>query len=68
MKSGPPQRRLFSQRILAAGLLIDDSCAILRLDVKKKKLLVDLVKLATIAISLVLGKGLAEFEVALTNP
>jgi hypothetical protein len=29
---------------------------------------VDLVKLATIAISLVLGKGLAEFEVAFTNP
>jgi hypothetical protein len=37
---------------------------------KKKggKLPVDLVKLAEIAISPVLGKGLAEFEVALTNP
>ena len=32
------------------------------------KLLVDLVKLAKIAISPVLGKGLAEFEVAFTNP
>jgi hypothetical protein len=29
---------------------------------------VDLVKVAKIAISPVLGKGLAEFEVALTNP
>ena len=28
----------------------------------------DLVKLAKIAISPVLGKGLAEFEVAFTNP
>jgi hypothetical protein len=37
---------------------------------KKKggKLPVDLVKLARIAISPVLGNGLAEFEVALTNP
>ena len=37
---------------------------------KKKggKLPVDLVKLAKIAISPVLGKGLAEFEVAFTNP
>jgi hypothetical protein len=37
---------------------------------KKKggKLLVDLVKLAKLAISPVLGKGLAEFEVAFTNP
>ena len=37
---------------------------------KKKggKLLVDLVKLVKIAISPVLGKGLAEFEVAFTNP
>ena len=38
---------------------------------QKKKggmLLVDLVKLAKIAISPVLGKGLAEFEVAFTNP
>jgi len=37
---------------------------------KKKggKLLVDLVKLAKIAISPVLGKGLAEFEVAFVNP
>ena len=36
---------------------------------KKKggKLLVDLVKLAKIAISPALGKGLAEFEVAFTN-
>src|SRR5713226_3748063 len=32
------------------------------------KLLVDLVKLAKIAISPVLGKGLAEFEVVFTNP
>ena len=31
--------------------MIDDSCAILRLDVKKRKLPVDLVKLAEIAIS-----------------
>jgi hypothetical protein len=37
---------------------------------KKKggKLPVDLVKLAKTAISPVLEKGLAEFEVALTNP
>ena len=63
-----PSIDLFSQMILAAGLLIDDSCAILRLEVKKRKLLVDLVKLAKIAISPVLGKGLAEFEVAFTNP
>jgi hypothetical protein len=37
---------------------------------KKKggKLSVDLVKLAKIAISPILGKGLAEFEVAFTNP
>jgi hypothetical protein len=37
---------------------------------KKKggKLSVFLVKLAEIAISPILGKGLAEFEVALTNP
>jgi hypothetical protein len=38
---------------------------------KKKmggKLPVDLVKLAKIAISPVLGKGLAEFEVAFKNP
>ena len=34
----------------------------------ERKLLVDLVKLAKIAISPVLAKGLAEFEVALTNP
>jgi len=33
------------------GILIDDSCVILRLDVKKRKLPVDLVKLAEIAIS-----------------
>jgi hypothetical protein len=63
-----PSVDLFSQMILAAGLLIDDSCAILRLDVKKRKLPVDLVELATIAISPVLGEALAEFEVALTNP
>ena len=43
-----PSIDLFSQMILA---LIDDSCAILRLDVKKRKLPVDLVKLAEIAIS-----------------
>jgi hypothetical protein len=35
---------------------------------KGRKLLADLVKLAKIAISPVLGKGLAEFEVAFTNP
>jgi hypothetical protein len=35
---------------------------------KGGKLPVDLVKLAKIAISAVLGKGLAEFEVALSNP
>jgi hypothetical protein len=33
-----------------------------------RRLPVDLVKLAKIAISPVLGNGLAEFEVALTNP
>ena len=48
--------------------MIDNFFAILRLDVKKRRLPVDLVKLATIAISPVLGKGLAEFEVAFTNP
>jgi hypothetical protein len=35
---------------------------------KGGKLPVNLVKLAKIAISPVLGKGLAEFEVAFTNP
>jgi hypothetical protein len=35
---------------------------------KGGKLPVDLVKLAKIAISPVLGKGLAEFKVALKNP
>ena len=35
---------------------------------KGESLPVDLVKLAEIAISPVLGKGLAEFEVAFTNP
>jgi hypothetical protein len=35
---------------------------------KGGKLLVDLVKLREIAISPVLGKGLAEFDVAFTNP
>jgi hypothetical protein len=35
---------------------------------KGGKLSVDLVKLAKIAISPVLGQGLAEFEVAFTNP
>jgi hypothetical protein len=63
-----PSIDLFSQMILAAGLLIDDFCAILRLELKKRSLLVDLVKLTKIAISQVLGKGLAEFEVAFTNP
>jgi hypothetical protein len=63
-----PSIDLFSQMILAAGLLIDDFCAILRLDVKKRSLPADLVKLAEIAISPVLGKGLAEFEVAFANP
>ena len=48
--------------------MIDDSCAILRLDVKKRKLPVDLVKLAEITISPVLANDLAEFEVAFTNP
>jgi GNAT superfamily N-acetyltransferase len=55
-------------QILAAGLLGGDFCAILRLDVKKRRLPVDLVKLAEIAIPPVLRKGLAEFEVAFTNP
>jgi hypothetical protein len=63
-----PNIDLFSQMILAAGLLIDDFCAILRLDVKKRKLPVDLVKLAKIAISPVIANDLAEFEVAFTNP
>jgi hypothetical protein len=63
-----PSIDLFSQMILAAGLLIDDFCAILRLELKKRSLLVDLVKLTKIAISQVLGKGLAEFEVAFANP
>jgi hypothetical protein len=67
-KKRSPSIDVFSQMILAAGLLIDDFCAILRLDVKKRRLLVDLMKLAKIAISPVLGKGLAEFEVAFTNP
>jgi hypothetical protein len=35
---------------------------------KSRNLYVDLVKLANIAISPVLGKDLAEFEVAFTNP
>ena len=39
-----------------------------RTEEKKGKLPVNLVKLAKIAISPVLGKGLAEFEVAFTNP
>src|ERR1700688_3377915 len=39
-----------------------------RTEEKGGKLPVDLVKLAKIAISPVLGKGLAEFEVAFTNP
>ena len=39
-----------------------------RTEEKKGKLPVNLVKLAKIAISPVMGKGLAEFEVALTNP
>ena len=42
---------------LAAGLLIDAFCALLRLDAKKRSLPVDLVKLAEIAISPVLGKA-----------
>jgi hypothetical protein len=41
-----PSIDLFSQMILAAGLLIDDFSAILRLELKKRSLLVDLVKLA----------------------
>jgi hypothetical protein len=63
-----PSIDLSSQMISAAGLLIDDFCAILRLDVKKRKLPVDLVKLAEIAISPVLANDLTEFEVAFTNP
>jgi hypothetical protein len=55
-------------QILAAGLLRGDFCAILRLDVKKRRLSVDLVKLVKIAISPILGKGLAEFEMAFANP
>jgi hypothetical protein len=55
-------------QILAAGLLIDDFCAILRLDVKKRKLPLDLAKLTEIAISPVLANDLAEFEVAFANP
>jgi hypothetical protein len=39
-----------------------------RTEEKGRKLPVNLVKLAKIAISPVLGKGLAEFEVAFTNP
>ena len=35
---------------------------------RKEKLPVNLVKLAKIAISPVMGKGLVEFEVAFTNP
>jgi hypothetical protein len=46
-----PSLVLFPQMILAAGLLIEDFCAILRLDVKKRSLPVNLVKLAKIAIS-----------------
>jgi hypothetical protein len=52
-----PSIDLLSQMILAAGLLIDDFCAILRLDEKKSGLPVDLVKLAQIPISPVLGKS-----------
>jgi hypothetical protein len=63
-----PNIDLFSQMIFSAGLLIDDFCAILRLDVKKRKLPGDLVKLAETAISPVLANDLAEFEVAFTNP
>jgi hypothetical protein len=43
--------------IVAAGFLIDDFCAILGLELKKRSLLVDLGNLATIAISPVLGKA-----------
>jgi hypothetical protein len=46
----------------------DHSQEIERTEEKGGKLLVDLVKLAEIAISPVLGNGLAEFEVASTNP
>jgi len=46
----------------------DHSQEIERQKKKGGKLLVDLVKLAKIAISPVLGKGLAELEVAFTNP
>jgi hypothetical protein len=52
-----PSIDLLSQMILAAGLLIDDFCAILRLDEKTSGLPVDLVKLAQIPISPVLGKS-----------
>jgi hypothetical protein len=46
-----PQHRPVLADDFGGGILIDDSCAILRLDVKKRKLPVDLVKLAEIAIS-----------------
>jgi hypothetical protein len=46
----------------------DHSQEIERTEEKSGKLPVDLVKLAKIAISPVLGKDLAEFEVAFTNP
>ena len=52
-----PSIDLFLADDLAAGLLMDDFCAILRLELKKRSLLVDLVKLAKISISPVLGKG-----------
>jgi hypothetical protein len=63
-----PNIDLFSQMIFGGGVLINGSCAILRLHVKKRKLCVDLVKLAEIAISPVLANDLAEFEGAFTNP
>jgi len=46
----------------------DHSQGLKRQKKKGGKLPVDLVKLGKIAISPVLGKGLAEFEVAFTNP
>jgi hypothetical protein len=46
----------------------DHSQEIEKTEEEGRKLPVDLVKLAKIAISPVLAKGLAEFEVAFTNP
>jgi hypothetical protein len=50
VKMGPQHRPVLADDF-GGGIFIDDSCAILRVDVKKRKLPVDLVKLAEIAIS-----------------